>query len=60
MWGSFAILEWYIGNPQVLRRRRIFVIKAKAESRFARLLRKLEREVSYFKSGAYDKVKVEI
>jgi len=60
MWGSFAILKWYIQEPQVLRRKRVFVIKVKIQSRFAKLLRKLEREVSCFKSGAYDEIKIEI
>jgi hypothetical protein len=58
MWGTYSILIWYL-TPESLRKNKIFILRAKINPRFSRILGKLIREVRGFKDGAYSDVKFE-
>jgi hypothetical protein len=56
MWGSFAILLWYIDDKKVFKKEKIFILKAKIDKRFVKILGKLIGEVKKYKNGAYSDV----
>ena len=59
MWGSFSILMWYL-EPTEFRKRKVFILRANVDPRFARILSKLNREIKKFKNGAYIDIKLDI
>jgi len=59
MWGTFSILMWYL-EPKIFRRKKIFILKAKVNPRFARVLSKLNREIRKFKDGTYADIRFKI
>ncbi len=61
MWGSLAIAVWYWSEePEVLSKKRYFVLKVKVNPGFERMLDQLIKDVRKFKDGAYDEVKIEM
>jgi hypothetical protein len=57
MWGSFSILLWYIDNKKLFKKDKIFILKAKIDKRFIKILSKLIRDLKKYKNGAYTEVK---
>ncbi|GAB6071739.1 hypothetical protein JCM14244_01160 [Venenivibrio stagnispumantis] len=56
MWGTHSILVWYL-EPDTFRKKKIFILKAKVDPRFSKILGKLNREIRRFKNGAYSDIK---
>lgn len=56
MWGTHSILVWYL-EPDTFRKNKIFILKAKVDPRFSKILGKLNREIRRFKDGAYSDIK---
>ena len=53
MWGSFSILLWYINDKNLLKQDKIFILNAKIDKRFIKVLGKLIRELKKYRNGAY-------
>ncbi|NPA34996.1 MAG: hypothetical protein GXO48_08730 [Chlorobi bacterium] len=52
MWGAFSILVWYL-EPNMFRKRKVFILRVKINPKFSRVLAQLNREIRRFKNGAY-------
>jgi hypothetical protein len=49
-------LLWYIDDKKVFKKEKIFILKAKIDKRFVKILGKLIGEVKKYKNGAYSDV----